>query len=137
MKEKLIRFFSGRYGSDSLGYMLIIVSLVLNLASAFIAVRWSVAATVMCGVSYAFLIWELFRMFSRNIYARRRENERFTGFAKPLKKWFKLQKNKLRDRKTHKYFSCPSCKNNLRVPKGRGEITITCPVCKTRFDRRT
>lgn len=137
MKEKLIRFFWGRYGSDALGYALIIVSLVLNLVASFFGAQLGVAAAVMWVVSYILLAWELFRMFSRNIYARRRENERFVGRTKPVKKWFKLQKNKLRDRKTHKYFSCPKCKNNLRVPKGRGEITITCPVCKTRFDRRT
>ncbi len=137
MKEKLIRFFAGRYGSDTFGFALIIVSLVMNIASSFTASVLGTVSVIFWILSNVLLCYAIFRMFSRNIYARRRENEMFVGFTKPLKKWLKLQKNKLRDRNTHKYFACPSCKNNLRVPKGRGEITVTCPVCKTKFDRRT
>jgi len=137
VKEKLIRFFSGRCGCDSLGYALIVASLVINIVSSFTATKFGAVSVVMWILSNLLLCYAVFRMFSRNIYARRRENELFTGWTKPVKKWFKLQKNKLRDRKTHKYFACPKCKNNLRVPKGRGEITVTCPVCKTKFDKRT
>ena len=64
-------------------------------------------------------------------------NRMFLNLWKMIKKWFKLHFSKLRDIRTHKYFSCPKCKNNLRVPKGKGEIVITCPVCKTRFDAKT
>jgi LSD1 subclass zinc finger protein len=48
-----------------------------------------------------------------------------------VRKSFKLTKNKFRDRKTHRYFNCPTCHNTLRVPRGRGEIRVSCPVCKT------
>jgi len=137
MREKIVRFLWGRYGIDTLGYALIVASLVITLVSSFavkLPIGVSVALTVL---SNALLVWTMFRMLSRNITARRRENEILMGWWKPVKKWFKLQKNKFRDRKTHVYFACPKCKNNLRVPKGKGEITVTCPVCKERFDRRT
>ena len=137
MRQRLARFFFGRYGIDSLGYTLIIVSLVMSLVSSLTAAIWGTFSTVIWILSYVLLVWEIFRMLSRNIMARRRENDVFFGWFKPIKKFVKLSSNKLRDRKTHKYFVCPKCKNNLRVPKGRGEITITCPVCKTRFDGRT
>ncbi len=131
MKEKIARFFWGRYGIDPLGYAIVIVSMVISFASSLSEIG------ILMIPSYALLVWALVRMLSRNIVARRRENEKFLSFWRPIKKWFKLQYNRLRDIRTHRYFACPSCKNNLRVPKGRGEITITCPVCKTKFDRRT
>ena len=76
-------------------------------------------------------------MFSKNTQARYKENTAFLKLWNPVEKWGRLQYNKLRDIKTHRYFHCPNCKNTLRVPKGKGEITITCPVCKHKFDRKT
>ncbi len=137
LKEKFIGFMYGRYGIDKLGYAIIIVSMVLSLTSSLIGAVSETASYVLWIISYILLGVEIFRMFSRNLYARRRENERFIGIWKPIKKWFKLQYNRIKDIKTHHYFSCPNCKNNLRVPKGRGTITITCPVCKTKFDRKS
>lgn len=137
LKEKLMRFLYGRYGVDTLGYVIVIVSMAMSLSSTFIGLFSNIASGIVWALSYILLAWAIFRMLSRNIYARRRENEKFMSLWRPVKKWFKLQYNRIKDMRTHKYFSCPKCKNNLRVPKGRGEITITCPVCKTKFDRRT
>ncbi len=127
----------GRYGLDPLGYALIILSMALSLTSSLINSVSHAVSYVLWILSYAVLVWAVFRVLSRNIYARRRENEKFMGVWKPVKKWFKLQYNRIKDIKTHCYFACPNCKNNLRVPKGRGTITITCPVCKTKFDRKS
>ncbi len=137
MKEKIMRFFWGRYGVDHLGYGIIILSMVLSLASSLTKGVSDIASYILWLLSYGLLGWAIFRMLSRNISARRLENDKFTRIWKPVKKWFKLQYNRIKDIKTHKYFSCPNCKNNLRVPKGRGNITITCPVCKTKFDRKS
>lgn len=131
MMEKLRRFMYGRYGADKLCVALIILSMLLSLvAGAFRNVIVQILA-------YLPVIWALFRMFSKNTQARYKENLVFLKLWNPVEKWGKLQYNKLRDIKTHRYFSCPNCKNTLRVPKGKGEITITCPVCKHRFDRKT
>ena len=39
--------------------------------------------------------------------------------------------------KRYNDFKCPNCKQELRVPRGRGEITVTCPKCKQSFDRKS
>ena len=67
----------------------------------------------------------IFRMFSRNISARRRENQRFVGFF-----------SRLRDR-DNRYFSCPKCRQMVRVPKGKGKINIRCPKCGEKFMKKT
>lgn len=137
MKEKIARFFLGRYGVDSFGYFLVIVSLVMSFVSSLIAGVSLIASYTLWILSYLILIFEIYRMFSRRIGQRQRENMKFLGIFSKIKKSFKLTASKIRDFRTHRYFDCPNCKNSLRVPKGRGEITITCPVCKTKFDRRT
>ena len=74
------------------------------------------------------LIFVIFyRIFSRNIQKRRQENEKFCGF-------FKLIRNRFRDRKTHVYRKCPKCKAVLRLPKAKGKHTVVCPRCKNRFE---
>ncbi len=137
--DKLRRFFDGRFGMDELGTAIIIVSMLFALAG-------NISGSFFVQIpTYLLIAWEIVRYMSRNLSARQHENEVFKRYAakldkrliKPIVKWFKLQKNRFRDRKTHKYFSCPDCKSALRVPKGKGEITITCPVCGKKLDRRT
>jgi len=91
-------------------------------------------------VSYAplaILIWCWFRILSRKTYKRSKENTTFLRMVFPITSRYRSLKKRFRDRKTHKYYRCPNCKQELRVPKGKGEITITCPKCKTKFDKRT
>ncbi len=131
MMNKLRQFLWGRYGVDTLGYVLVFFSLGLNLIGTLFGIDWLIL------VSYLPLIWAFFRMLSRNIARRSAENTKFMRFFGPVKKWGKLQANRIRDIRTHRYIRCPSCRNMLRLPKGKGEITVTCPVCKNRFDSRT
>ena len=77
----------------------------------------------------ATVICIFFRTMSRNIAKRRAENQKFCNF-------FKLRKNKFRDRKTHVYRKCPSCKAVLRLPKAKGKHTVSCPKCKNKFSVR-
>lgn len=118
----------GRYGSDTLNKVLTvayaIIVLVFSIAAFFINSPWFTLAYILISFTLVFFIF--FRIFSRNIAARRRENDKFCGF-------FKLRKNKLRDRKTHVYKKCPTCKAVLRLPKSKGKHTVICPRCKNRF----
>ncbi|WP_262360849.1 hypothetical protein [Gorillibacterium timonense] len=41
------------------------------------------------------------------------------------------------ERKTHRYYRCPSCNQTLRVPKGKGKLSITCSRCQTSFVRKS
>lgn len=134
-KQKLGRFFWGRYGGDTLNNVLLGIYLFLILAyyiaSMLIPFEAATARTVLSFfyyVSTLTLIVVIFsRMLSRNIAKRRRENERFCGF-------FRLWKNKLRDRKTHVYRKCPKCRAVLRLPRAKGKHTVVCPRCKNRFE---
>ncbi len=137
IKQALVKFFWGRYGVDKLGYTIVIISLIMSFVSTVLASKFFIPSLILQLISYGLLVWALFRVLSKNRPARYRENMMFQNLCKMIKKWFKLQFCKLRDIRTHKYFSCPKCGNNLRLPKGRGEIVITCPVCKTRFDAKT
>lgn len=129
--DKLRRFMYGRYGVDELCYALVILGMVFTFTARVSGIIWFQIP------AYLALIWAIFRIFSKNQKARSGERAAFLKVWNPVKKWFRLQYNRIRDIKTHRYFTCPNCKNTLRVPKGKGEITITCPVCKTKFDKKT
>ena len=121
----------GRYGGDTLNKVLIWVYaiwiILFSIVLIFVDSVWfSVSYWVSSG---ALFFWIIFRMFSRNIAARRKENDAFCGF-------FKLRKNKFRDRKTHVYRKCPDCKAVLRLPKAKGKHYVICPRCKNRFKVR-
>ena len=127
-KNKLYRFMYGRYGMDKLGNCMMIAYVVLLLVytvlTFFITQVWF--DLIVWLVSIALFITVFYRMFSRNISKRRKENEKFCGF-------FKLRKNKFKDRKTHVYRKCPQCKAVLRLPRAKGKHTVVCPRCKNRF----
>jgi DNA-directed RNA polymerase subunit RPC12/RpoP len=122
---------TGRYGPDQLGTALIVVALVLNIAFQVLGVPYGMV------IAYALLAFAMFRILSRNIQKRRRENDRFLRFWAPVRSRAKRRAVAFRDRGTHRYFVCPSCKNTLRVPKGRGKLQITCPRCGERFIKKS
>lgn len=125
----------GRYGGDTLNkvYLWIYVAVVLvyYVVSLFIpndAIKLGAMVTLGYWLISTFLIVLIFfRIFSKNIAKRRRENEKFCGF-------FKLIRNRFRDRKTHVYRKCPKCKVVLRLPKAKGKHTVVCPRCRERFE---
>lgn len=127
-KNKLYKFMYGRYGTDTLGKTMLIAYAVIVFThfflSFFVDAPWFDLIVFLVSITLAFTMF--FRMFSRNISKRRRENEKFCGF-------FKLRKSKFRDRKTHVYRKCTSCKAVLRLPKAKGKHNVVCPRCKNRF----
>ena len=128
LKARFERFMVGRYGFDSLYYFLLGVSCVLVVINFF---AHNLIISVIDTVVFAYAIY---RALSRNIYKRQQENEKYLKFVEKLKSFYRLQKCKRRDRKTHVYKKCPACKNNLRLPKQKGKHTVVCPCCKNRFD---
>ena len=130
-KNKLIGFLYGRYGNDTLNKVLTAIYLIWLIVFTVVDVLVKSIIFSIIGwiISLALFFWVIFRMMSRNIYARRRENDKFCGF-------FKLRRNKFRDRKTHVYRKCKSCKAVLRLPKAKGKHFVVCPKCKSRFEVR-
>ena len=117
------RFMQGRYGTDKLNMLILTVGLscsVLSMIIPLLPVRLPLFL-----VSYILMIIALWRTFSRKTYKRYDENRRYLLFLQRMK-----------DRE-HRYYDCPRCRQQVRVPKGKGKIAITCPRCKEKFTKKT
>jgi len=130
MKERFQQFMIGRYGLDELGRYLNIVACIVFLLGLIITPQASSLAIVL-------IIYNYFRIFSRNIRARSNENAAFLRVRSQFGRWLSSKKLRFSQRNTHCFYKCPSCKKTIRVPKGKGKIEITCPVCRNRFVKRS
>ena len=123
LQLSMARFMQGRYGGDKLNTALVCLSFALFIVSLFVPDRW--AKLGIMALYYGILGVAAYRTLSRNTYKRYRENCRYL-----------LLLDRIRDRK-HKYFTCPRCRQPVRVPRGKGKIAITCPKCKEKFIKKT
>lgn len=126
--NKVAGFFYGRYGSDTLNKVLMAIYFVWMISFTIVDIFVDSIVISIVGWCITILLFSIVfsRMMSKNISKRRRENEKFCGF-------FKLRRNKFRDRKTHVYRKCKACKTVLRLPKVKGKHFVVCPKCKNRF----
>ncbi|WP_294393798.1 hypothetical protein [uncultured Clostridium sp.] len=125
----LRKFMYGRYGVDELSTALLGFSLVLMLILGLLPRSLRVLSII----AYIPLIFYIFRTFSKNIFKRQQEYYKYLSFKNISISKLRKYKSRIQDSKTHKYFKCPNCGQELRVPRGNGKITITCPKCKTSF----
>ena len=121
----LRRVMTGRYGTDRLNMVILGAGLTLAVASMFFPAHWAQPRLLVTLVAYGLMGWAIFRSFSRSTQRRYEENRRFMQF------W-----QRLTDRR-HKYYKCPNCKQRVRVPKGKGKISITCPRCRNKIIKET
>lgn len=131
IRNWIARFMIGRYGVDQFYFALFIGAVLFSLLSAIPGFGFLML------ISYAMLGYAVFRLLSRNIAKRRRENDVFLRYWWPVRYKITSKYRQFKSRKTHKFFKCPGCRNILRVPKGKGKIQITCPKCGERFERKT
>lgn len=127
MREKLQRFMYGRYGVDDLNQFLMYATLVLLLIG--ILVRSSVYNFLVL----LLIIFYYYRMMSKNHSKRYEENQRFIKLRDRVTRPFRIRKMN----KGYHIYTCPSCKQKIRIPKGKGKISITCPKCRTEFTKRS
>ena len=133
-KEKLSKFMYGRYGVDQLSKFLLALTFVLCIISIFISGR---AGSLLSTLILILIVLIYFRMFSRNIYKRASENEKFLRFTGKFRKKFNKEKEIAGQRKYYRFYRCPGCNQRIRVPKGRGKIQIRCPKCNEKFIRKS
>ena len=114
---------AGRYGTDRLNMVILCTGLFVSLLSMW--TRSVVLNMVLFLLSYGLMILAIWRTLSRNTYKRYQEHRKFMQF------WYRLK-----DRQ-NRYFDCPKCRQVVRVPRGKGKISITCPRCKEKFVRKT
>lgn len=117
------RFMTGRYGNDKLNMALLIAAVVMCVLNLF--VPGNNAKLLVLILYYSLVGLAVFRMLSRNTYKRYQENRKYLQL---------LERIKDRD---HRYYDCPKCRQQVRVPKGKGKIAITCPKCREKFIRKT
>ena len=120
----------GRYGNDRLGQVMLVLALVCVVLSLFRIPFISTAGLVILILSY-------YRMFSRQISKRAAENQRYLRLEWKLRAKLQGRKQALSQRRTHRIYRCPSCRQKIRVPRNRGRIAITCRKCGTEFIKKT
>jgi len=124
-------FMMGRNGTDQLNMAILILGMSMTLIGDIFK------SSVLMLTTYVIFGILIFRMLSKNISARQKENETFLEYWNPLKSWLKIKYEMLKENKTHKYFKCPNCNKMIRAPKGKGKIIVTCQKCNTKFTKET
>lgn len=119
----LRQFMQGRYGTDKLNMVILGAGLVVCLLNMFIP--FPPLNLLFMLLSYGLMGWAIFRCMSRNTYKRYQENRKYLMLLQQFKD------------KEHRYYDCPRCRQQIRVPRGKGRINITCPKCKEKFIKKT
>ena len=131
MKQKFQNFMSGRYGVDDFSKALLYATLALCLVSLFTRNR------MLNLLLTAGLVFIYYRMFSKNYSRRYQENLWYLQQKDKVMHFFRRQNSLAQQRKTHRIYTCPQCRQKIRIPKGHGKVQITCPQCKTAFIKRS
>lgn len=117
----LRKFMYGRYGVDALSMTVIIFGFLISLVSPYFEIPSIISMII--------FVYAYYRVLSKNINKRYTENQKFLKLVKPITKWFKKFKMRMDGRKDYKYFKCKNCKQEIKIPKGKGKIRVTCPKC--------
>ena len=125
-RYKLMQFMSGRNGIDNLFYMLFAVAAIIFIINCF------VNSFVLQFIIWIVLGYAFFRALSRNIDARRRENQFFNRVLLNLKEKQNVRRQRKADY-SHIYRKCPACHAVLRLPRRKGKHTTVCPKCSKKF----
>ena len=120
----------GRNGTDQLGIFTLMTGLVLSLIGSFSG------GGFVSFLGFVFYVVTIFRMCSRNIEARRKENQKYMELTGNFSLKMHQFIQRTRNRKTYKYFRCPECRQLLRLKRGCGEKMITCAKCGHQFRQK-
>lgn len=127
-QNKVQRFFYGRNGVDKFNRFIFLLYFI-----SFIVYLFVKHYTVLI-VSSILLIIYFYRMLSKKLYKRQKENEIYLKITSSIKRPFLRFFHRIRDRKTHVYKKCPNCKKILKLRKVKGSHTVKCPVCNNHFN---
>lgn len=130
-QRKVAEWLLGRQGPDDLAVFCVNLAMVLVLVNVFAHV-WALSIAAL-----AILVYGMFRIQSKNLGARARENEAFLRALGPARPWFQNPRAAWGELRAYKHVRCFSCKQRVRVPRGKGRLRVTCPRCKTKFEVRS
>ena len=131
MRDKIYRFMQGRYGTDDFYKFLFWVALI------GIVINWFVKNPALNLVVTLILVYAMYRVLSKNHSARYAENQRYLQATAKFRYWFDQQKKLMEERKYHHIYTCPKCRQKIRIPKGKGKIMVRCPKCHHEFQKRS
>ncbi len=125
--NNLQKFMYGRYGYDDLYKFLFKFYIVLFIINLFIR------NNILVIVEFITIIVMFYRFFSKNIYKRSNENQKFIEIKNKMLKPFDNIKRNRKD-KNHIYKKCHKCKTILKLPlpMKRGFKHAKCPECGKR-----
>lgn len=130
MREKIQRFFYGRYGLDRLNQFILVLALIIEVINLFFR------SFVLNGIFYVLILIYMFRILSKNIVARSIENDKYLRYKKFVIRRGKTFQSNIKDRE-HKVVLCPKCAQMVRLPRKRGKLEVACPNCHAKFEKRT
>ena len=125
--NRLTKFMYGRNGIDQLSLVIVVLACILTF------LPW-LACDIIGLVLVIIAFW---RIFSKRVDKRRKENAVLLRVWFAIKNFFKRLFTPRADRKTHKIFRCPKCRQKARVPRGKGKIAIKCPKCGHKYTRKS
>lgn len=134
MRERIVRFMQGRYGAygtDRFTRFLLIVWLVVYVLTAFTRFRYDDA------VSLFLFAYICFRLLSRDIPRRYRENEAYARIETRFFGRVRQIGTDMQSRRSYHIYRCPQCSQKIRIPRGHGNIVVTCPKCRAEFAKRS
>lgn len=115
-----------RNGPDGLFWLLAGVFLILLITGAVCRLP------VLLIIDFAIGGAAIFRLLSRDIPARKREDRLFLALITARHLHAALRKR--RQKKRGEFFtSCPACGAKLKIKRTKGDFAVTCPRCQTRF----
>ena len=131
MRDKIYRFMQGRYGTDDFYKFLFWVALI------GIVINWFFKSQLLSFAVTLILVYAMYRVLSKNHSARYAENQRYLQATAKIRYWFDQQKKLMEERKYHHIYTCPKCRQKIRIPKGKGKIMIRGPKCHHEFQKRS
>lgn len=130
MQEKFRKFMIGRYGVDELSIDTLRLSLLFFVLSLFIK------ETILPMIGMGLVLFSYIRAFSKNTVKRYAERNRYLPLRQKFMQPLQRTKRKISEGKTYRFYRCDVCNTELRVPKGKGKVKITCPKCGHVFEKR-
>lgn len=120
----------GRYGNDPFNHFLMILALIILGLSILLKPQFYLAAIILLG-------WAYYRMFSRKVYSRAGENQRYLELREKVLSRLRRGRRSLEQRKDYRIYKCPGCGQKVRIPKGKGKVEVRCPKCGETFVKKS
>ena len=130
-QRKMMEWLQGRQGPDDLAVFSMNLAIVVVVVNLFARVSW------LGWVALVLIALWMFRIQSKNLGSRARENEAFLKALGPARPWVQNPRAAWAELRAYKHVRCTSCKQRVRVPRGKGKLRVTCPRCKTKFEVRS